>query len=185
MQSFVRFIDRLTGCVGFVGAWLVAPLVLSACYEVFSRYVLGSPTIWAYETGYMFTGANFLLGMAFAMRENAHIRVDVLYLRFSPRTKVIVNALSYALIVVPIGSWLAFALYRHGLSAYLSHETSGQSAWNPVVWPFRLSFFVAFAMLVLQALSELAKCLLLLRQTEPEERGHVVLPSAAGRQGSH
>ena len=185
MHSFIRIIDRLTGSVGFVGAWLVAPLILSTCYEVFSRYVLGSPTIWAYETGYMFTGANFLLGMAFALRENAHIRVDVLYLRFSPRTKALVNALTYAVIVVPIGSWLAFALYQHGMSAYLSHETSGQSAWNPVVWPFRLSFFMAFSMLVLQALSELAKSVLLLRQTEPESRADVALPSAAGRQGSH
>jgi len=185
MQSFIRFIDRLTGSVGFVGAWLVAPLVLSTCYEVFSRYVLGSPTIWAYETGYMFTGANFLLGMAFALRENAHIRVDVLYLRFSPRARAVVNALTHAFIVVPIGSWLAYALYRHGMSAYLSSETSGQSAWNPVVWPFRLSFFVAFTMLVLQGLAELAKCVAMLRQTEPEGRENVVLPSAAGRQGSH
>jgi len=185
MQSFIRFIDRLTGSVGFVGAWLVAPLVLSTCYEVFSRYVLGSPTIWAYETGYMFTGANFLLGMAFALRQDAHIRVDVLYSRFSPRTRAVVNALTYVFIVVPICGWLSFALYRHGLSAYLTNETSGQSAWNPVVWPFRLSFFVAFVMLVLQALAELAKCVLLLRRTEPAAHRDMVLPSAAGRQGSH
>lgn len=185
MHAFIRAIDRLTGSVSLVGGWLIAPLVIGTCYEVFARYVLSAPTIWAFELGYMLTGANFLLGMAFALREDAHIRVDVLYLRFSPRTKAIVNSLSYIVVVIPICGWLALALYGHAMQSFLSHETSGQSAWNPVVWPFRLSFFVAFTVLTLQAVAELAKCVLLLRGTAETSHPGIVLPHAAGQSGSH
>lgn len=184
MHAFIRAIDRLTGSVGFVGGWLIAPLVIGTCYEVFARYALGSPTIWAFELGYMLTGANFLLGMAFALREDAHIRVDVLYLRFSPRTKAIVNAFTYVFIVIPVCGWLAFALYGHAVQSIISQESSGQSAWNPVIWPFRVSFFVAFAVLTLQAVAELAKCVLLLRGTAEATHSGIVLPHVAGQPGS-
>ncbi|NYZ15459.1 TRAP transporter small permease subunit [Azospirillum sp. RWY-5-1] len=185
MHAFIRAIDRLTGSVGLVGGWLIAPLVIGTCYEVFARYVLGSPTIWAYELGYMLTGANFLLGMAFALRQDAHIRVDVLYLRFSPRTKALVNSLAYLFIVIPVCAWLSVALYGHAMQSILSLETSGQSAWNPVVWPFRISFFVAFTVLTLQALAELGKCVLLLRGTAGATESGIVLPHVAGQPGSH
>lgn len=167
MHSFVRLIDRLTGATGILGAWLVAPLVVAGCYEVIARYVFGSPTIWAFEMGYMLTGANFLLGMGYALREQAHIRIEIFYQLFSPRTRAIIDSLSYALIAVPICSWLAFGLYEYAMGAYLSSETSGFSAWNPLIWPFRVTFALGFAVLALQALAELIRCYWILRDGLP------------------
>jgi TRAP-type mannitol/chloroaromatic compound transport system permease small subunit len=163
MESFIRLIDRLTGAVGVIGAWLVLPLITFACFEVFSRYALGSPTIWSFELGYMLTGANFLLGMAFALRERAHIRIEVLYQHFPEWLRAIVDSLTYALIIIPICGWLSVGLFRYAMDAYTTGETSGMSAWNPVVWPFRFTFTVAFALLALQGLAELARCVLILR----------------------
>ncbi len=163
MEAFVRLIDRLTGSLGVLGAYLVLPLIACACFEVFSRYVLGSPTIWAFELGYMLTGANFLLGMAFALRERAHIRIEVLYQFFPDWLRTLSDSLTYLLIIAPLSAWLSVGLYDYALEAYVSGEGTGMSAWNPVIWPFRVSFVVAFALLCLQAIAELIRCVLVFR----------------------
>ncbi len=163
MQAFIRLIDRITGSVGLLGAYLVLPLIVCACFEVFARYVLGSPTIWAFELGYMLTGANFLLGMAFALRERAHIRIEVLYQYFPEWLRTLSDSLTYLIIIAPISAWLSLGLYDYALSAYVSGEGTGASAWNPVIWPFRVSFVVAFGLLCLQAIAELLRCMLVFR----------------------
>ena len=56
MMVLVRSIDRLSGFSGVVIAWIVFPLILATCFEVFSRYALNAPTIWAFELGYMAMG---------------------------------------------------------------------------------------------------------------------------------
>lgn len=142
MKWLITAIDRLTGATGVLGAWMVAPLVIAICYEVFARYILGAPTIWAFELGYMLTGANFLLGAALVLRSDCHIRVDVLYGRYSERTKAIVNGLTYLVIVVPFCAWLSIALWHYAFEAYVSMEGSGQSAWNPPIWPYRVVYFI-------------------------------------------
>lgn len=159
MHALATLIDRITGATGVIGAWLVAPMIIATCYEVIARYVFGAPSIWAFELGYMLTGANFLLGMAYALREQAHIRIEIFYQFFPPRIKAIIDSLTYVLIVLPLCAWLAYGLYEYAFNAYLAQETSGMSAWNPIIWPFRVSFALGFAVLVLQAVAELIRAL--------------------------
>jgi TRAP-type mannitol/chloroaromatic compound transport system permease small subunit len=157
VSSIERGIDRITGSVGLLAAWLVAPLVLATCYEVFSRYVMNDPTLWAYEVGYMATGTNFLLGIAYTLRERGHIRIDVLYSHFSDHVKAIIDAVGIALFLLPAAFWLSLKLWTYAYDAYLIGETTGESAWNPVVWPFRSMFFLGFVFLSLQGVGELIK----------------------------
>ena len=157
MDSFCRLIDRLSGAVGVLAAWLVVPLILALCWEVFARYVMNAPTIWAYEIGYLLTGSSWLLGMAYALSRGAHIRVDVLTTRMSERAKALVDVVLYALIVLPFAAWLVFALEGRVAAALKSGERSGQSAWNPAVWPFRLVILTAFTLLALQILAEILR----------------------------
>jgi TRAP-type mannitol/chloroaromatic compound transport system permease small subunit len=163
MQAQVRLIDRITGSAGVIGAYLVLPLIICACFEVFSRYVLGAPTVWAFELGYMLTGANFLLGMPFALRERAHIRIEVVYQYFPEWLRTLADSVTYLFIIAPISAWLSLGLFDYAVSAYTSGEGTGMSAWNPVIWPFRVSFVVAFSLLCLQAVAELLRCALVFR----------------------
>ena len=153
----VSAIERITDNIGRVAAWLVVLLALTTCYEVFSRYLLNAPTLWAYEVGYMATGSNFILGIAYTLRERGHIRIDVLYSRFSERTKAVVDIIGLALFLLPATFWLSLKLWTYAYDAYLIGETTGESAWNPVVWPFRCIFFLGFVLLGLQGLVELLK----------------------------
>jgi TRAP-type mannitol/chloroaromatic compound transport system permease small subunit len=159
MPPLVAFIDRLSTAVGIVAGWLIVPLVLALCWEVFARYVLNAPTIWAFELGYLLTGSSWLLGMAYAMAKDGHIRVDVLTTRLGARAKAAIDVMLYGAIVLPFMIWLVFGLQGRFAAALRSGEKSGQSAWNPPVWPFRLIFLIAFALLTLQILAQILRAL--------------------------
>lgn len=162
MDALIRNIERLTGSVGILASLALVPLVAATCWEVFSRYVLGEPTIWAYEIGYVLTGSHFLLGMAYTLRSNDHIRIDVFSGHFSARTRAIIDLLGYS-VTLPLMSWLSYALFSYMAEGYARNERSGQSALNLPVWPFRVVFAVAFTLLALQILAEVVKSFRALR----------------------
>ncbi len=159
MLYLVRIVERISGGFGLLGALIVAPLVVATVYEVFSRYLFNAPTIWAYELGYMAMGTNFLLGSAYTLRERGHIRIDVAYSQFSPRVQALIDVIGYVFLFLPVAWWLSWGLWKYGYNAYLSGETSGESAWNKIIWPFRLVFFLGFLLLALQGTAELIKAL--------------------------
>jgi len=158
MWPLVRFVERINFGVGCFAAVLIVPLVLGTCYEVFARYFFNAPTIWAFELGFMLTGAHFLLGSALTLQRGEHIRIDLIYARLAPRRKAAVDLACYLLLFLPFTIFLGLRLWEYMAAAYVSGEHSGQSAWNPPVWPFRLVFIVGFATMGLQALAEMAKC---------------------------
>jgi TRAP-type mannitol/chloroaromatic compound transport system permease small subunit len=163
MDAMIRLFERLTGSIGILASLLLVPLVLATCYEVFARYIMGAPTVWAYEVGYFLTGSHFLLGMAYTLRSNEHIRIDIFSGRFSQRTRAVIDLLGYA-VTLPLMIWLSHALFQHLAAGYLRNERSGQSAMNMPVWPFRLVFLVAFALFALQILCEVIKAFRRLRK---------------------
>lgn len=164
LKGLIRFLDRVSGTSGAIAAWLVIPLIAASCYEVFSRYVLGAPTFWAYEVGTMVMGTHFLIGLAYTLREREHVRVDFLYAHVSPRKRALIDAFTYLALVLPVAGWLTVGLWTKVQSAYESHERTGMSAFNPVIWPFRLVMCTAFALLFLQAVAELLRAYEVLRK---------------------
>jgi TRAP-type mannitol/chloroaromatic compound transport system permease small subunit len=161
MQALLRLIQSISRFSGEATAWLVVPLILATTYDVVARYAFNAPTQWAYEVGYMVMGTHALLGMAYTLREHGHIRIDAFTQRFSQGTKAIVDLVGY-LVVLPCLAWVTWSLWDYWRLAYRTGELSGQSAWNPVIWPFKLIFFIAFVLLVLQIIAEVMKALMYL-----------------------
>ncbi len=159
MAALLSLIERLSGFTGKLTAWLVAPLIVATVYDVAARYVFSAPTNWAYEVGYMMMGAHALLGMAFTLREGGHIRIDAFTQRFSQTTKAVIDLVGYVVFLLPCLLWITWSLWDYWMKALVTHELSGQSAWNPVIWPFKLVFFVAFLLLVLQIVAEVIKAI--------------------------
>ncbi|GAP35199.1 TRAP transporter small permease subunit [Piscinibacter sakaiensis] len=158
MKRLIGLAERWVLAIGILAALLLVPLVLATTWEVVARYAFGAPTIWAYEVGYTLTGSHFLLALAYTLRQGEHIRIDVLSGSLPPGARRAIDALVYAL-VLPILLWLTWTLWGYASSGYARGETSGQSALNLPVWPFRLVFTLAFATFALQVLCELAKTL--------------------------
>ncbi len=159
MQPLVRAIERVSGLSGETTAWLVVPLILASVYDVVARYAFNAPTEWAYEIGYMVMGAHALLGIAYTLLEGGHIRIDAFSQRFSQTTKAIIDLVGYAVFVLPCLLWMTWSLWAYWIGALRTGELSGQSSWNPVIWPFRLIFFIAFVLLVLQIIAEIIKAI--------------------------
>ena len=156
MQVIIDTIERVTRRFGTIAAWLIIPLAGSMFWEVISRYVFSRPTIWAYEIAYMQMGAIFVLGIALTTQAKAHVRVDILYDMFSPREKAIADLFGL-LLLAPMILWLCFGLWWYLEDSWISGERSGESIWNPVVWPARLSFFLGFILFAAQILAEILK----------------------------
>ena len=168
MRSLIGLAERWVVRIGVLAAMLLVPLVLATTWEVFARYAFGAPTIWAYEVGYSLTGAHFLLGLAYTLRQGEHIRIDIFSANMPAGLRRAIDIASYAL-VLPVLAWIAWTLGSYAVSGFARGETSGQSALNLPVWPFRAVFTLAFATFALQVLCELGKALLP-RGAAPEGR---------------
>ena len=171
MDFFTRLIDRVSIAAGQLTAWLLVPLIAASVYEVAARYLFKAPTIWAYEIGYMVMGSHALLGIAYTLQAGGHVRIDALSSRFSASTRATIDLLGY-LVLLPIVIWLTFGLWGYWREAFISGEGSGQSAWNPRIWPFRLVFFAAFTLFVLQVVAEILRSIQVIRRRRPTGPAH-------------
>jgi len=158
VARIVRLIDRLTGFVGNLGAWLVVPLFSVMLYEVGARFLFDLPTFWAYELAYMITGAHFVLGIALVLRSGQHIRVDFLHASLPRRFRSAIDLALYVAFLLPVVWWMTWRLTVVAVEAFVVGEVSGESGWNPVIWPLRSVVALGFALFGLQILAEIAKC---------------------------
>jgi TRAP-type mannitol/chloroaromatic compound transport system permease small subunit len=153
----VRAIDKFTDTTGVWVAWLNVPLVLAVAYEVIARYAFHAPTIWSFDVTYMLYGTIFMLGCAYALLKGAHIRTDFFYEKWSDRTRGMVDSISYIVFFFPSIIMLLAASGTEAWYAYTINETSEQTPWRPILWPFKAVVPLTCVLLLLQGVSELIK----------------------------
>ena len=154
-----RRIDQVAIWSGHAVAWLIAPMVLSLCWEVVARYVFNAPTQWAYDMTFMLYGSFFMLGAAFTLQRKGHVRTDTFYAQWSPRRQAAVDLAGYLFMAVPFAGVFAFVGWGYFVKAFVGNETFVSSAWQPITWPFKLGMPLAGALLLIQISSECLKCL--------------------------
>jgi TRAP-type mannitol/chloroaromatic compound transport system permease small subunit len=152
-------IDRFTDAIGFVVAWLNIPLVLAVAYEVIARYVFNAPTIWVFDVTYMLYSAIFMLGAAYALHKGAHIRTDFFFEAWSTRTKGWIDSIAYLGLFFPSLILLFVVGAQEGWYAFLIKETSEQTPWRPILWPFKMVIPLTCLLLLIQGVSEVIKSL--------------------------
>ncbi len=153
----IRVIDTFTDITGSIFAWLAVPLVAGVAYEVFARYLFNAPTVWAYDLTYMLYGALFMLGAAYALHKGAHIRTDFFWDSFTPRTKGIIDSISYVVFFFPSLTALGLISFHEAFYSFQINETSDQTPWRPILWPFKFIVPTACLLLMIQGFSELLK----------------------------
>ena len=157
--AVIRTIDRFTGGSRFVFVLLLIPLIFANVIEVFCRYVLRQPTIWALDVTTMSYAALFMLGAALALLKGAHIRTDMLWEGFSDRTKGMIDSLAFLLFFLPTMVVLFFISIDDFLYSISIDERGSSGAWTPVLWPLRGVIPLSAFLLFLQGISELMKSL--------------------------
>jgi TRAP-type mannitol/chloroaromatic compound transport system permease small subunit len=152
---FTRIISRINGLAGeFVAYWSVIA-VFVYYYEVIARYVFNSPTNWAHEGMFLMFGMQYLLAGGFVLRENAHVRVDVLYLHLSNRGKAIVDLFTSIFFFIFMFTLLLTGwIFFH--DSYEVQEVSF-TEWGIQYWPIKFALPLGAVMLLLQGLAQLIK----------------------------
>lgn len=154
LSSISKTIDSVSLWFGKWVAWLVLPNVLALVYEVIARYLFERPTIWSYEVTYFLYGTHFLIGAAFILLIKGHIRIDVVYMRLSPRGRAIIDILGYLILFFPVMIALIYAGAEYTIQSFQMGEKSGLSPWRPYLYPYKAVLVVSFVLLFLQGLSE-------------------------------
>lgn len=160
-------IDALNGWIGRVVYWLVLVSVLVSAGNAVSRYALDvSSNAWLELQWYLFS-AVFLLCSGYTLLRNEHIRIDVVAARFSPRTQAWIDVFGTLVFLLPMAVlilWLSVPMVQESV---LRHETSS-NAGGLLRWPVKVLIPIGFALLVLQAVSELIKRLAFLAGAAPD-----------------
>jgi TRAP-type mannitol/chloroaromatic compound transport system permease small subunit len=164
MQKLLLFIDKVSTAVGQLFAWLIVALTFLISWEVFSRYVLGAPHAWAFDAMIMMYGTLFMMAGAYTLSKNGHVRGDVLYGFFPPRLQAGLDLALYILFFIPGVVALIWAGYNYASESWAINEHSNITADGPPIYPFKTIIPIAGALLLLQGLVEIVRCIVCLRQ---------------------
>lgn len=165
MDRVVRAIDAVSTAAGWLAGWLIVPMTIAVAYEVAARYAFNAPTKWSYELTYMLYGTQFMLAAAYTLLKGGHIRTDVFYEHWSAKTRATIDAVSYLLFFFP---GMLFILYAGAVEAWFAWEIGERSALKigSVPWPLyplKAVIPLTAALLLLQGLSELIRCVSVIR----------------------
>ena len=160
----LEWIDKLSDFIAKIGGFLVIGLVSVICYDVFARYLFRNPTSWAYDTALHFYAISYLIAGGWVLKERAHVKVDVIYNRFTPRTRSVINLILYLLFLFP----LCYYFIKHGLN-YSIHsfqiaEVSRSSPLHEPIWPLKMFIPLGFILLGLQGIVELCRDVKILKE---------------------
>jgi TRAP-type mannitol/chloroaromatic compound transport system permease small subunit len=137
MEKILRFIDGVSIWTGKVSSLLIVVLTVIICYDITMRYVVVKPTSWVFEATYMIYGAYAMLGAAYCHYLKGHVRMDLLYVRLSPRRQAVVDVLCYVFLFFPLFIVLSWKCGQHAYWAFTSGECSSASILRPKLWPFK------------------------------------------------
>ena len=165
MQSLLLAVDRASTWLGQIFAWSIVILTLGISWEVFSRYVLNTPHDWALNGQIMLYGTLFMMAGAYTLAKNNHVRGDVLYGFFEPRTQARVDLVLYVLFFLPGIVALTWAGWTYAMEALAIREKTFSATPLPL-YPFKFVIPMAGGMLLLQGFVEIVRCVICIREGE-------------------
>ena len=163
MQKILLFIDKTSTWVGHAFSWFIVGLTLMVTWEVFSRYVLDHPHAWAFDVMAMFYGTLFMMAGAYTLSKNGHVRGDVLYGFFRPRTQATIDLICYIVFFIPGVFALTYAGYFYAAESWVINEHSNVTADGPPIYPFKTVIPIAGAFILAQGIVEIIRCIICLR----------------------
>jgi TRAP-type mannitol/chloroaromatic compound transport system permease small subunit len=164
MQKTLLFIDKVSTFVGHAFSWFIVGLTLLVTWEVFSRYALDDPHAWAFDAMAMFYGSMFMMAGAYTLAKNGHVRGDVLYGFFRPRTQATIDLVLYIVFFIPGVIALTYAGYYYAADSWRINETSNITAEGPPIYPFKTVIPLAGGILLLQGIVEIIRCVICIKQ---------------------
>lgn len=166
VQKFLHAVDGISTWFGKATAWLMIVLMTVVCVEVFKRYILNMPTSWIFDLNNMLYGSLFMLCGAYTLAQNAHVRGDFLYSSMRPRTQALLDLILYFVFFIPGILALCYAGYYFAKESWLINEHSNVTADGPPIYHFKSIIPIAGALIMLQGVAEIVRCVVCLKEGE-------------------
>jgi len=166
MNSLVLAIDRISTFAGKASSWLIGLMMVVVCVEVVKRYLLNAPSAWIFDVTSMMYGAAFIMCGAYTLAQDAHVRGDFLYGSMRPRLQASFDLALYLLFFTPGILSLIFAGMDFAGDAWRIHEHSSTTADGVPIYQFKTLIPIAGALVMLQGLAEIIRCVICLKTGE-------------------
>ncbi|MFQ5709646.1 MAG: TRAP transporter small permease subunit [bacterium] len=160
LRAFAKVVDGLNEKIGSLISWLTTLLVLVVCYDVFTRYLLRQSSVAVQELEWHIFAVLFLLGAAFTLKHDRHVRVDVLYTRLSPRGKAWVNFFGSLVFLIPFAILVLWTSKTFVVNSFRIGETSPDPGGLAARYLLKACIPFAFLLVLLQGLSLASNSLL-------------------------
>jgi TRAP-type mannitol/chloroaromatic compound transport system permease small subunit len=163
MEKYIYFFESLSIWIGRAFGWCILILTLSVTYEVFVRYVLNAPTVWAFDMMVQMYGALFLMAGPYALAQDAHVRGDVIYRLFPFKVQARIDLILYIFFFFPGMLALFYFGYEIASDSWRYKEVSWNSPARIQIYFFKSLIPLAGGLLILQGISESMRCILCIR----------------------
>ena len=164
MLRYIEFADRVSEWFGKAFSWLIMVMAFGVGYEVFVRYVLNSPTTWALDLSFMMYGTLFMMGGAYTLSRDGHVRGDFLYRLWKPRTQAKVELVLYFLFFFPGIFALIISGWKYASRSWGYQEVSVNSPAGMPIFQFKMVLVAAGLLLLLQGIAQVFRCILCIRE---------------------
>jgi TRAP-type mannitol/chloroaromatic compound transport system permease small subunit len=166
MVAYIHFADRLSAWFGKAFAWAIMIMIVGITYEVFVRYLLRAPTSWAFDISYIMYGTLFMMGGAYTLSRDGHVRGDFIYRLWKPRTQAAVELVLYFLFFFPGVTALILAGWKYAARSVGYLEVSSNSPAGIPIFQFKAVIVAAGVLLFIQGIAQVLRCVLCLRTGE-------------------
>jgi TRAP-type mannitol/chloroaromatic compound transport system permease small subunit len=158
MDQLVQTIDKFNTLLGKAFSWLFLPLTYALVHEVVATKVFSRPTVWAFDVSYMLYGTIFMMGAAYTLASDGHVRGDMLYRLWPARAQAAVDLTLYVLVFYPAMIAMLIAGWSYAVYSFSIGERSLQSPFGPIIWPLKMVIPATALLLLIQGISQVIKC---------------------------
>ena len=162
IQTLLHSADHISTWVGKAFSWLIVMLMLLVVAEVFKRYALNAPTAWVFDASNMLYGTLFMMGGAYTLAQDGHVRGDFLYGNFKPRTQASIDLVLYIVFFLPGIAALTWSGWTYFQDSMAINEQTFNADPLPV-YPFKFIIPFAGALVLMQGVSEIIRCIVCLK----------------------
>jgi len=174
MNRLIYSIDQISKTIGHIFAWCIIMLMLGTTWEVFVRYVMDDPTSWAFDWSYIMYGGLFYMAGAYTLSRGGHVRADMFSRLLPIRWQAGIELVLYIIFFFPGVISLVYSGWGYGNDAMRIHEMSINSPVGIPIWQVKMLIPVGGALVALQGLAEVMRCVICLRDGDWAPRLHDV-----------
>ena len=164
MSRYIWLADRISMWFGKAFAWAIMVMTFGVGYEVFVRYALREPTSWAFDLSYIMYGSLFMMGGAYTLSRDGHVRGDFLYRLWSPRTQARVECVLYFIFFFPGIIALILSGWKYASRSLGYLEVSVMSPANIPIFQFKLIIVAAGILMLIQGIARVCRCIICMRE---------------------